>query len=124
MMDVFDNLFWQTVKTKFEGRFVGEDEFGNKYYEKRLLFGKSANPQRRWVIYKDGGVEASNVPARWFSWLHYASECPIDTTHEPSWVRPHKHNLTGTKRRYAPTNSLLKENPKAREKKAYQPWKP
>ena len=48
-----------TIKTKVMGQYVGEDEFGNKYYEQK----KSSNP-RRWVVY-NGIVEASKVPAHW-----------------------------------------------------------
>ena len=42
------------IYTLLAGKFVGEDEFGNKYY---------SNPKgkKRWVIYKDR-VESSKIP--------------------------------------------------------------
>lgn len=123
-MDLRRNLLWQKIKTRFQGILIGEDEFGNKYYETRMLFRQSRGLQKRWVIYPSGGVEASNIPASWFGWLHYTSEAPLEINAPTKWVRRHKHNVTGTTRRYAATNSLLKENPDHLQKKTYQAWQP
>ena len=54
----FGTQWW----TWLYGEFVGEDEFGNRYYRTK---GGKIDPtilmQRRWVIYK-GVVEASATP--------------------------------------------------------------
>ena len=49
------------IYTLFLGKFVGEDAFGNKYYESKN--------GKRWVIYKND-VEASKIPDEWYSWIH------------------------------------------------------
>merc|ERR1711974_428968 len=53
-----------------EGRLIGEDKYGNKYYQNdRYFYGKN-----RWVIYNPNvGVEydGSMIPAEWFGWMHY-----------------------------------------------------
>src|SRR5277367_2844777 len=45
------------VTTWFSGQFVGEDAFGNRYYQNKTGL-------RRWVLY-NGTVEASRVPPDW-----------------------------------------------------------
>jgi NADH:ubiquinone oxidoreductase subunit len=53
------------------GEFVGEDEFGNRYYRRR---GGKIDPtlgfDRRWVAY-NGYAEPSTVPPEWHGWLHH-----------------------------------------------------
>ena len=61
----------QTLGTRFhtwrKGTRVGEDEFGNIYYEG----GKDSEGRtRRWVIY-NGISDASLVPAGWHGWPHH-----------------------------------------------------
>jgi hypothetical protein len=48
---------------------VGEDDFGNRYYEAKDARDSYDGRLRRWVIYK-GYAEASTVPAEWHGWLH------------------------------------------------------
>ena len=52
------------IKTFFFGKFVGEDNFGNKYYESKK--------GKRWVIYADE-IDASKIPIEWYSWMHFTS---------------------------------------------------
>ncbi|CAG9466645.1 unnamed protein product [Pedinophyceae sp. YPF-701] len=53
--------------------YVGEDELGNKYYEK---------PEEQWsrhriVLYKDSnGYDATHVPVPWHAWLHHMRDLP------------------------------------------------
>ena len=62
-------VWWnqETLGTKlytfFSGKFVGKDEFGNKYYENK-------KKTKRWIIYKDE-IDASKIPNDWFSWIHF-----------------------------------------------------
>ena len=44
------------------GKFVGKDDFGNKYYENKK--------GKRWVIYFDE-IDASKIPVEWYSWIHH-----------------------------------------------------
>ena len=45
------------------GVFIGEDDFGNRYYEAKDNRDSYDARKRRWVIY-NGYAEASKVPAR------------------------------------------------------------
>ena len=45
----------------FNGKLVGVDQFGNKYF--------ISSSKKKWVIYKDK-IEASKIPAEWHSWIH------------------------------------------------------
>src|ERR1700674_4793473 len=70
-MGLFRQLFvwWENatpgtlLTTLFSGIAVGEDAFGNRYYQTK-------GGIRRWVIYS-GTVEASRVPPDWHGWLHH-----------------------------------------------------
>ena len=55
--------FGTFVYTLIIGKFVGEDEFGNKYYS-------DSKGKKRWVIYKSR-VESSKIPPKWHSWIHF-----------------------------------------------------
>ena len=99
------------IFTTFFGKFVGKDEYGNKYYESKK--------GRRWVIYS-GEVEASKIPNEWYSWIHFMKN-KIENTHELKkydWQKPHQSNQTGTKAAYYPNKN--KDN--AINKK-YKTWK-
>ena len=68
--------FGTQVWTRLYGEFVGEDEFGNRYYRTK---GGKIDPtlgfERRWVIY-NGVAEASRVPPSWHGWLHHTVDVP------------------------------------------------
>src|SRR3979490_2098821 len=76
LMGLFRQLFvwWENatpgtrMTTLFSGLAVGEDAFGNRYYQTK-------GGVRRWVIYS-GTVEASRVPPDWHGWLHHTFENP------------------------------------------------
>ena len=51
------------IYTLFYGKFVGKDEFGNKYYERK-------KKNKRWVIY-NGEIDASKISNEWYSWMHF-----------------------------------------------------
>ena len=101
------------IYTLFTGKFVGNDQFGNKYY--------SNSKGKRWVIYKNN-IEASKIPPEWHLWIHYLSkDKPSDKTSSFSWQKKHEGNLTGTERAHKPEGSLA-TNPKKNMKK-YETWK-
>jgi NADH:ubiquinone oxidoreductase 17.2 kD subunit len=122
-MGLLSNLLQIRFRSAVAGDLIGTDEFGNTYYQEKLLFTKPQRPLKRWVIYRDAGAEASAVPPRWFSWLHYTSEAPLKEA-TPAWVKPHTPNTTGTPQAYHPPHSLLHPMPEEKQKKRYQPWTP
>ncbi len=69
------------------GRFIGEDDFGNRYYEAKDNRDSYDARKRRWVIY-NGYAEASKVPPDWHGWLHY-------TFDDPPTVAPLKRRALG-----------------------------
>jgi len=100
--------------TLFIGRFIGEDEFGNKYYS-------DSKGKKRWVIYKSR-VESSKIPPKWHSWIHFQRvKKPSSDQDEFPWQKKHEENLTGTKGAHKPEGSLLNDSKKNMKK--YEPWK-
>lgn len=65
-------MLWISLLTWFKGSLIGQDSFGNKYYE---IKGPETTNMRRWVVYK-GSPEASKVPAEWHGWLHHQALTP------------------------------------------------
>jgi NADH:ubiquinone oxidoreductase subunit len=120
----------QTFGTQFwtwrYGEFVGEDEFGNRYF--RTTGGKidsTVGFERRWVIY-NGVAEASTVPPSWHGWLHHTVDVPPTqerVTPRP-WWKPHRPNLTGTPRAHRPTGSILAQGRRPKATGDYKAWTP
>lgn len=101
------------IYTLLVGKFVGSDEFGNKYY--------SNSRRKRWVIYKNN-VESSKIPPEWHQWIHFLTENkPSDNPKKFSWQKKHEENLTGTKEAYKPAGSLASDLKKNMKK--YETWK-
>ena len=118
MLTLFKKIFtwWNQdtigtkIKTVFFGKLVGKDSFGNKYYESKK--------GERWVIYSNE-VDASKIPVEWYSWIHHTPN-NLQNNQKPikhSWQKPHRPNLTGTKKAYYP-NKNNNEN-----SKKYKTWK-
>jgi len=104
--------FGTRLFTGLKGVKVGTDDQGNIYY-------KEKKGHRRWVIYKNGIMDASRVPAEWHGWLHYTvDELPSeqDVTVKP-WEKEHQANLTGSEEAYNPAS------PRGSEP-AYEAWRP
>ena len=106
MISFFKQIFiwWhqQTIGTflytLFTGKYIGRDQFGNKYY--------SNSKGKRWVIYSNR-VESSKIPPEWHSWIHFTKlKKPTDSEKKYEWQKQHEENLTGTKKAYKPTGSL------------------
>ncbi len=109
--------------TFLKGKKVGEDDFGNAYYEERSA--KSGAEAKRWVLYK-GIPEPSKVPAEWHRWLHYtASDSPAK---KPSrhyfWEKPHLPNLSGTKFSYSPSGHAKRGGNRREVESDYTVWQP
>ena len=120
MVDFFKQIFtwWhrQTVGTfiytLFRGKFVGKDEFGNKYY--------SNSKGKRWVIYKST-IESSRIPPEWHLWIHFLSKNkPSDNLTKFNWQKKYEENLTGTIKAYKPDGALNSDS--KTDMKKYETW--
>ena len=102
--------FGTFLKTLFLGKYVGCDEFGNKYY-------KSKN-DKRWVIYAKN-IEATKITSDWYLWIHHTiDKIPDAKEAKYSWQKKHLENQTGSKNSYNPVK-ISKNN----LKKKYETWK-
>ena len=99
------------IKTFFTGKFVGKDDYGNKYY-------KNKNDER-WVVYSSE-IEATKITTDWYLWMHHTiDKIPnekLEKKHQ--WQKKHSENKTGTEEKHKPIN-ISKKN----IKKRYDTWK-
>ena len=118
--------FGTLLTTSLYGEFVGEDEFGNRYYRTK---GGKIDPalgfERRWVIY-NGVAEASSVPPSWHGWMHHTVDVPPtqETVVPRPWWKPHRPNLTGTPGAHRPTGSTLAQGRRPKATGDYKAWHP
>ena len=106
-------------------KFVGEDDFGNKYYEAVTNKDSYDGRRRRYVVYK-GYAEASKIPPDWHGWMHYTFDEP--PTKAPllrrAWEKPHQPNLTGTIHAWRPKGAIGRGGQRASATGDYQAWTP
>jgi len=110
---------WGTLlATWLYGRFVGADEFGNRYYQ-------NGDGSRRWVLY-NGTVEASRVPPDWHGWLHFTFREPptVAPLMPKSFEKPYVPNLSGTGFAYRPEGSLARHGEHSPSTADYEAWSP
>ena len=99
-----------------DGNLVGEDKFGNKYYENpRYFYGRD-----RWVIHNDKvgtDYDGSMIPAEWYGWMHHKTDfTPIQRPPvKYDWMKEHDMNQSGTKGQYVPYSTT---------KPKIQSWQP
>ena len=109
------------------GELVGEDEFGNKYYQERKGGTGADGKVRRWVVY-NGYADGSRVPSDWHGWMHHTfDEAPANAPlPRKDWEQEHQPNLTGTLHAYRPTGSLTQGSARQRQATAsdYEAWTP
>ena len=112
-----------TVGTKLftylNGKKVGEDYFGNYFYESR-------DKRNRWCIYYYQS-DASKISPEWNSWLRFiTNSCPTDEAMAYEWQKSYSGNLTGLDGAYKP--EILRANKKIEDLDRYQSdykaWKP
>lgn len=77
------------------GTLVGEDKFGNKYFEDNSYF----MPRNRWVVYPEKvwlDYDASQVPPEWHRWLHHIADKPptIEPPVDHKWILQHTENTS------------------------------
>ena len=110
--------FLTKLKIKLTSTKVGEDEFGNQYFQ-------SKKDKKRFVIYR-GIAEPSKIPANWHGWIHYTTnQTPVGfDTNRHAWQKHHLPNLTGTPNSYAPQGHLNKGGLRNKVSSDYQSWSP
>ena len=110
------------LSTWLNGRYVGSDQFGNRYYRGRTP--DRHGRERRWVLY-EGEVEGSRVPPEWHAWLHHTvDEPPLEARPRRPWQKEHVPNLTGTPEAYRPPGHEFEGARRARGDGDYEPWQP
>jgi NADH:ubiquinone oxidoreductase subunit len=108
------------------GRFVGQDDFGNRYYEARDdRDSYDRGRKRRWVVYQ-GYADASKVPPDWHGWLHYTFDEPPTSAPLPrrAWEKDYVPNLTGTVYAYRPKGAISRGGDRQRATGDYEAWTP
>ncbi|PAA81278.1 hypothetical protein BOX15_Mlig032450g1, partial [Macrostomum lignano] len=88
------------------GKLVGEDKYGNKYFENNEYF----LGRNRWVHYapKHGlEYDGSQIPAEWHRWLHSMTDDPpnkVPPSPQHKWLADHEQNPSGVnpRREYVP----------------------
>ena len=125
LLQIFTWWNGQTIGTRFhtwrQGERVGEDEFGNVYYQGG---GKDSEGRtRRWVIY-NGYAEASAIPPGWHGWMHHRTDTPPSQEEYTAreWEIAHEGNPTGSARAYRPQGSILGQASQPRGE--YSAWTP
>ena len=104
------NTFGTFLKTLLTGRYVGKDEFGNKYYKNKK--------DERWVIYKSD-IEATKITSDWYLWIHHTiDKIPNSKNPKYSWQKKHLENQTGSINSHKPIKIR-----KDQIKKKYETWK-
>ncbi len=92
--------FLEMLTARLTGRKIGQDRYGNTYFESRRMQ-PVYNRTRRFVI-NSGPQEATKVPAEWHAWLHHTTDAPLDDTRRRPWQKEHLPNLTGTAQAWRP----------------------
>ena len=105
--------------TFFNGKKVGEDYFGNSYYE-------SKDKKNRWCIYSNQS-DASRIGPEWNSWLRFISDSsPVGSDTAYGWQKVFNGNLTGIKGTYKPGIARVSSSEEDLNsyKSDYKAWKP
>ena len=102
--------FGTFLKTLFFGKFVGSDEYGNKYYKSKK--------NERWVVYSNN-IEATKITSDWYLWIHHTiDKIPDEKEKKHTWQKKHLENQTGTINSFKPVK-IKKSN----IEKKYETWK-
>lgn len=83
----------ELLTTRLFARKVGQDQFGNRYYESRRV--EPVYNRRRRTVALAKGQDSSSVPPEWHAWLHHLTNEPLPPP-KYAWQKPHQPNLTGT----------------------------
>jgi NADH:ubiquinone oxidoreductase subunit len=127
---LFMNKLLTLLYLSIFGQLVGEDNYGNKYFElkKKDSFGR----KKRVCLFR-GRVEASKISPEWHLFMHYqkdSKEIPVNIK-QYKWQRSYLPDLTLTSVKYLPKNhpsysgkTNLYNAKGAGNPFKFQPWKP
>jgi len=103
--------FGTFLKTLFYGKYVGKDEFKNKYYKSKK--------DERWVVYSSN-IEATKISSEWYLWIHHTVNKIPDQNIKKRylWQKDHLENQTGSNNSHKPVK--IKRND---IQKKYETWK-
>ena len=113
------NTVGTKLYTYLKGKKVGEDYFGNYFYESR-------DKKKRWCIYFYQS-DASKISPEWNSWLRFISVAsPKDNSTTHKWQRQFNGNLTGLDSAYKPrrVRTGSSEEDLDSYQSDYKAWKP
>ncbi len=116
--------FLVRIYLNFFGKKVGEDAYGNQYFEtnRKDSFGR----KKRFCLY-NGKPEASKISPEWFPFMHYQIEAKdvLKNPKQYKWQKPALPNLTLSDVKYLPKNHplYLKESDLYNSKGAGEPFK-
>jgi NADH:ubiquinone oxidoreductase subunit len=131
MNNFFANIFGVQSKITylltlfFRGRFIGSDQYNNKYYVGKTR--KGYTKERRFVRFENGVPEASQIPPEFHGWLHHQTDKFPDAnqaSYRKPWQKPHTQNLTGTTLAYRPDGAVLNGGQRAPTTGDYEAWTP
>ena len=107
------------------GKYVGQDDLGNRYFEAKDTKDSYDGRKRRWVIYQ-GYAEASKVPAEWHGWLHHTFDDHPGSSplKRQAWEKDHQPNLTGTVHAWRPQGSISHGGDRQKATGDYEAWRP
>ncbi|XP_033112534.1 NADH dehydrogenase [ubiquinone] 1 alpha subcomplex subunit 12-like, partial [Anneissia japonica] len=107
---VIASVFYNRGEDLRIGTLVGEDQFGNKYYESdRYFIGR-----HRWVSYTRNrfwDYDSSQIPPEWHRWIHCMTDDPPSKVplQPPRFRMEHTENLSGSSRSYVPYSTTPKK---------------
>ena len=103
----------------FNGKKVGEDNQGNKFYMHKK------NKKKRWVLYKKH-IEPTNLEVEWQIWLTETNKNKEIIINKPNfkWQKNKKANLTGTLNSYHPASKSDIKKIYSDKKNKNSVWKP
>ena len=103
----------------FNGKKVGQDNQGNKFYIHKK------NKKKRWVLYKNK-IDPTNIEVKWLIWLteNDKDQEMIMNNSKFKWQKNKKANLTGTINSYHPQNNSDLKNIHVVKKNKNSVWNP
>ena len=101
------------------GKKVGEDKQGNKFYIHKK------NDKKKWVLYKKQ-IDPTNLEVEWQMWLTKADtdRATIINRQSFKWQKNKKANLTGTIDSYHPAKFADRKRINPDKKNKNSVWKP
>jgi NADH:ubiquinone oxidoreductase subunit len=115
--------FLDSVFIRLTSRKIGQDRFGNTYWEARSRRDVYGRPLRR-VLYA-GMPEASAVPPEWWGWIHHTTEQPLpEDAPRRAWQKEHRANMTGTAGAWRPPGHDAAGGRRPATAGDYEAWTP